>query len=84
MPMANDKPGFRLKRRKSTEKGQFRPLFAATATNAFDNVRIEDDLTFRLSQTDDQQSSDEYREDDTNSFIGSVKSKGKWPTLAPI
>ena len=88
MPMANGKPGFRLKRGQSTERGrggQFRPLFAATVTNNFDNVRIEDDLTFRLSQTEDQRSSDdEYREDDTNSFIGSIKSKNKWPTLVPI
>lgn len=63
-------------------------MLAATTAKGFDNVRIEDDLTFRLSQTDDQQSSSDRGDDqiDANSFIGSIKSKGggKWPTLVPL
>lgn len=75
MPMAVDKPAFRLKRKDGESRDQddkFRPMLAATTTKGFDNVRIEDDLTFRLSQTDDRESSSDTGDDqiDANSFIG--------------
>lgn len=49
--MESLKPAFRLKDRKGSQ--QFRPILGLKdALNPTGNVRVEDDLTFKLSQTD--------------------------------